>query len=110
MTASATPHAKDLWCPIFRYRDCCFLVGIPLVVIFLIGVSTTPILMKAPIGFIRVILMILLPCSSLFFSLLLFGNEWFVKNGLLVRQLSRATKIFGRFSTTHLWISVGRQF
>src|SRR6218665_2254426 len=81
MTASATPYAKDLWCPIFRYRGCCFLIVIPLVMIFLMGVSTTPILMKCFLSLIRVILIVGLP------RIILFGVKWFVENGVLVRQL-----------------------
>ena len=81
MAASATPYAKDLWCPIFRYRDCCFLIVIPLVMIFLMGVSTTPILMKCFLSLIRVILIVGLP------RIILFGVKWFVENGVLVRQL-----------------------
>src|SRR6218665_429228 len=73
---------KEPLVPNFRYRDCCFLVGIPLMVIFLMGVSTTPNLMKAPIGFICVILIVGLP------RMILFRVEWFVENGVLVCQLS----------------------
>src|SRR6218665_1106079 len=82
MTASATPYAKDLWCPILRYRDCCFLMVIPLMVILLMGVSTTPILMKGLLGFIRIIVIVGLP------RIILFSVKWFVENGVLVRQLS----------------------
>src|SRR6218665_3826590 len=89
MTASATPYAKDLWCPILRYRDCCFLLVISLMTILLMGVSATPILMKCLLGFIRVILIVGLP------RIIWFSVKWFVENGVLVRQLR---------------ISVGRQF
>src|SRR6218665_2142604 len=85
MTASSTPYAKDLWCPILRYRDCCFLIVIPLMMKSLMGVSTTPILMKCFLGFIRarVILFVGLP------RIILFGVKWFVEKGELVRQLYR---------------------
>src|SRR6218665_99278 len=83
MTTSATPYAKDLLCPILRYRDRCFLIVIPLIMKFLMGVSTTPILMKCFLGFIRVILIVGFP------RIILFGAKWFVENGVLVRQLCR---------------------
>src|SRR6218665_674077 len=80
MTASDTPYAKDLWCPILRYRDRCFLIFIPLMMTFLMGVSTTPILMKCFLGFIRVILIVGFP------RIILFGVKWFVENGVLLRR------------------------
>src|SRR6218665_2214579 len=83
MTVLATPYAKDLWCPILRYRDCCFMMIIPLMMKFLMGVSTTPIPIKFFLGFIRVILIVVLS------TIILFGVKWFVENGVLVRQLSR---------------------
>src|SRR6218665_1260934 len=83
MTASATPYAKDSWCSILRYRDRCLLIVIPLMMIVLMGVSTTPILMKCFLGFIRVIFVVG------FRRIILFGVKWFVENGVLVRQLCR---------------------
>src|SRR6218665_3649911 len=53
MTASATPYAKDFLSPIFGYRDRCFVIVIPLMMIFLMECSTTPILVKGLVGFIR---------------------------------------------------------
>src|SRR6218665_345148 len=55
MTASATPYAKDFWNPILGYRDGCFVIVIPLMMIFLMECSTTPILMKSFLVFIRII-------------------------------------------------------
>src|SRR6218665_3839024 len=83
MTASATPYARNLLCPILRYMDRCFLIVIPLMMKFLMGVSTTLILMKCFLGSIRVILIVGLP------RIILFGVKWFVENGELVRQLCR---------------------
>src|SRR6218665_3156845 len=48
MTASATPYAKDFLSPIFGYRDRCFVI--PFMMIFLLECSTTPILVKGPVG------------------------------------------------------------
>src|SRR6218665_2538470 len=42
MTASATSYAKDFWSPILGYRDRCFVIVIPLMMIFLMECSTTP--------------------------------------------------------------------
>ena len=81
MTASATSYAKDFLSPIFGYRDSCFVI--PLMMISLMECSTTPILVKGLIGFIRKISIVGFP------RIILFGVKWFVQNGALVRQLSR---------------------
>src|SRR6218665_3203273 len=81
MTASATPYAKNFLSPIFGYRDRCFVI--PFMMIFLMECSTTPILVKGPLGFIRKISIVGFP------RIILFGMKWFVENGVLVRQLSR---------------------
>src|SRR6218665_2348552 len=46
MTASATAYAMDFLSPIFGYRDRCFVIVIPFMMIFLMECSTTPILVK----------------------------------------------------------------
>src|SRR6218665_3501151 len=51
MTASATAYAKDFLSPIFGYRDRCFVIVIPFMMIFLMECSTTPILFKGLVGF-----------------------------------------------------------
>src|SRR6218665_3365431 len=79
MTASATPYAKDFWSPILGYRDCCFMIVFPLTMIIVMECSTTQILMKGFIGFIRII-----PIIG-FSRIILFGVKWFVENGVLVR-------------------------
>src|SRR6218665_1510215 len=79
MTASATPYAMDFWSPILSYRDRCFVIVIPLMMIFLMECSTTPILMKGFLGFIQIISFILFP------RIILFGVKWLVENGVLVR-------------------------
>src|SRR6218665_3831785 len=79
MTASATPYAKDFWSPILDYRDCCFVTAIFLMMIFLMECSTTPILIKGFLRFIRIIPIIGFP------RIILFGVKWFVDNGVLVR-------------------------
>src|SRR6218665_2647897 len=76
MTASATPYAKDLWSPILGYRDRCFVIVIPLMMTFLMECSTTPILIKGFLGFIRII-------SIGFPRIILFGVKWLVENGVL---------------------------
>src|SRR6218665_1919686 len=81
MTASATPYAKDFLSPIFGYRDRCFVI--PFMMIFLIECSTTPILVKGLVGFIRKISIVGFP------RIILFGVKWFAENGVLVRQLCR---------------------
>src|SRR6218665_849522 len=83
MTASATPYAKDFLSPISGYRDRCFVIVIPLMMIFLMECSTTPILVKGLVGFIRKISIVGFP------RIILFGVKWFVDNGVLVRQLCR---------------------
>src|SRR6218665_1999443 len=81
MTASATPYAKDFLSPIFGYWDRCFVI--PFMMIFLMECSTTPILVKGLVGFIRKISIVGFP------RIILFGMKWFVENGVLVRQLCR---------------------
>src|SRR6218665_977461 len=81
MTASATPYAKDFLSPIFGYRDCCFVIVISLMMIFLMECSTTPILVKGLLRFIRKISIVGFP------RIILFGVKWLVENGVLVRQL-----------------------
>src|SRR6218665_1068747 len=83
MTASATPFAKDFLSPIFGYRDRCFVIVIPFMIIFLMECSTTPILVKGLVGFIRKISIVG------FRRIILFGVKWLVENGVLVRQLFR---------------------
>src|SRR6218665_2422191 len=53
MTASATPYAKDFLSPNFGYRDRCFVI--PFMMIFLMECSTTPILVKGLVGFLKII-------------------------------------------------------
>src|SRR6218665_1208636 len=84
MTASATPYAKDFLSPIFGYRDRCFVI--PVLMIFLMECSTTPILVKGLIGFIRKISIVGFP------RIILFGVKWLVENGVLVRQLCRVNQ------------------
>src|SRR6218665_4011408 len=83
MTASATPYAKDFRSPIFGYRDRCFVIVIPVIMIFLMECYTTPILVKGLVRFIRKISIVGFP------RIILFGVKWFVENGVLVRQLCR---------------------
>src|SRR6218665_2405005 len=79
MTASETPYAKDFWSPILGYRDRCFVIVIPLMMIFLVECSTTAILMKEFFGFIRIISIVGFP------RIILFGVKWLLENGVLVR-------------------------
>src|SRR6218665_2478169 len=88
MTASATPYAKDFLSPIFGYRDRCFVIPF---MIFLMECSTTPILVKGLVGFIRTISIVGFP------RIILFGMKWFVENGVLVRQLCRVDQKFRPF-------------
>src|SRR6218665_3636114 len=78
MTASATPYAKDFWSPITGYRDRCFVIVIPLMMIFL-EFYTAAILLKGFFGFIRIISIDGFP------RIILFGVKWLVENGVLVR-------------------------
>src|SRR6218665_2814157 len=80
MTASATPYAKDFLNPIFGYRDLCFVIVISLMMIFLMECSTTPILVKGLVGFIRKISIVG------FQSILLFGVKRLVETSVLVRK------------------------
>src|SRR6218665_810944 len=91
MTASATPYAKDFLSPIFGYRDRCFMIVIPFMMIFLMECSTTPILVKGLVGFIRKISIVGFP------RIILFGGKWLVENGVLVRQLCRVDPKFRPF-------------
>src|SRR6218665_3181040 len=79
MTASATPYAKNFWSPIFGDWDPCFVIVIPLMMIFLVECSTTAILMKEFFGFIRIISIVGFP------RIILFGVKWLLENGVLVR-------------------------
>src|SRR6218665_3549813 len=81
MTASATPYAKDFLSPIFGYRDRRFVIVISLMMIFLMECSTTPILVKGLLGFIRIISIVGFP------RIILFGVKWLVENGGLVPSL-----------------------
>src|SRR6218665_1346885 len=81
MTASATPYAKDFLSPNFGYRDRCFVI--PFMMIFLMECSTTPILVKGPVGFIRKISIVGFP------RIILFGLKWFVEDGVPGPQLFR---------------------
>src|SRR6218665_2328965 len=74
---------KGLLEPNFGYRDRCFVIVIPFMMIFLMECSTTPILVKGLVGFIRKISIVGFP------RIILFGVKWFVENGVLVRQLCR---------------------
>src|SRR6218665_662696 len=65
--------------PIFGYRDRCFVIVITFMMIFLMECSTTPILVKGLIGFIRTISIVGFP------RIILFGVKWLVVNGVLVR-------------------------
>src|SRR6218665_1528665 len=76
---TATPYAKDFWSPIFGYRDRCFVIVTSLMMIFLMECSTTPILVKDLLGFIRQISIVGFP------RIILFGVKWLVENGVLVR-------------------------
>src|SRR6218665_1407000 len=76
MTASATPYAKDFRSPIFGYRDRCFVIVIPLMMIFLMECSTTAIFKNGFFGFIRIISIVGFP------RIILFGVKWLVENGV----------------------------
>src|SRR6218665_3069038 len=65
------------------YRERCFLIVTPLMMILLMGISHTPIIMKCFLGFICVVFIVGFP------RIVLFGMKWFVGNGVLVRQLCR---------------------
>src|SRR6218665_1070295 len=86
MTASATPYAKDFLSPIFGYRDRCFVIVISIIMIFLMECSTTPILVKGLLGFIRKTSIVGFP------RIILFGVKWLVENGVLIPHLFRVTQ------------------
>src|SRR6218665_528745 len=70
---------KGLLEPKFGYRDRCFVIVIPLMMIFLMECSTTAIIMKGFFGFIRIISIVGFP------RIILFGVKWLVENGVFVR-------------------------
>src|SRR6218665_1741768 len=70
---------KGLLEPSFGYRDRCFVIVIPLMMIFQMECSTTAILMKGFFRFIRIISIVGFP------RIILFGVKWLVENGVFVR-------------------------